>query len=207
MFKSEKFWNLLSKSFDNREKKSDTGPSKLVENTIQYLNSNDVVLDIGCATGTYSFQFARFVKELYGVDISSKMIESAKRRTLELKIENVEFIYTTIFDDKLKRESFDVILAFDVLHFFEDNQLAIKRINELLKPGGIFISTTACLGEESNFVSIILKFFVKIRIVPLMHFYKISSIKNLIDSGNFEIFETANYSKTSSNCYIAAKKK
>jgi 2-polyprenyl-3-methyl-5-hydroxy-6-metoxy-1,4-benzoquinol methylase len=206
MFKSERFWNLLSKGFDSNEKKSPSGPSKLVENTIQYLNSNDIVLDIGCATGTYSFQFAKFVKEIHGIDISSKMIESAKSKTLDLKIENMDFFYTTIFDDRFKKESYDVIIAFNVLHFFEDNQLAVKRINELLKPGGTFISTTACLGEENSFVSIILKFFVKIGIVPLMHFYKISDIKQLLESGDFQIIENSNYSKTSSNCYIAAKK-
>ena len=206
MFKSEKFWNRLSKGFDRSDKKPASGPSRLVENTIHYLNSNDIVLDVGCATGAYTFQFAELVKEIYGIDISSKMIKSAKRRTLDLKIENMDFFYTTIFDDRFKKESYDVILAFNVLHFFEDNQLAVKRINELLKPGGTFISTTACLGEENSFVSIILKFFVKIGIVPLMHFYKISDIKQLLESGNFQIIENSNYSKTSSNCYIAAKK-
>ena len=76
------------------------------------------------------------------------MIEAAKRGAVERKIENVDFAYTTIFDERYKKESFDVIMAFGILHVLDDAQQAIQRITELLKSGGFFISTTPCLKEK-----------------------------------------------------------
>jgi 2-polyprenyl-3-methyl-5-hydroxy-6-metoxy-1,4-benzoquinol methylase len=56
----------------------------------------------------------------------------------------------TIFDTRLKEETFDVILAFGILHLLKDFPKAIRRINELLKPGGWFISSTACMGKDKT---------------------------------------------------------
>jgi 2-polyprenyl-3-methyl-5-hydroxy-6-metoxy-1,4-benzoquinol methylase len=42
-----------------------------------------------------------------------------------------------------------VILAFHVLHLLEDTQEVVQRMHELLKPGGLFVSATACMGEKS----------------------------------------------------------
>ena len=44
--------------------------------------------------------------------------------------------------------TFDGILAFYILHLLEDSQMVIQRINELLKPGGLIISVTPCMGKK-----------------------------------------------------------
>jgi 2-polyprenyl-3-methyl-5-hydroxy-6-metoxy-1,4-benzoquinol methylase len=36
-------------------------------------------------------------------------------------------------------------------NLLEDNQQVMQRITELLKPGGLFISTTPCLKEKLAF--------------------------------------------------------
>jgi 2-polyprenyl-3-methyl-5-hydroxy-6-metoxy-1,4-benzoquinol methylase len=53
------------------------------------------------------------VKKVHGIDISSKMIEIAKRKTIERKTPNLDFAQGTIFDERLEKGSFDVILAFN----------------------------------------------------------------------------------------------
>jgi 2-polyprenyl-3-methyl-5-hydroxy-6-metoxy-1,4-benzoquinol methylase len=102
-------------------------------------------------TGTKAFEIAGDVKEIYGIDISSKMVEIAKRKATKHKIGNIDFIHATILDERLKKETFDAILTFNVLHLLENYQQAMQRITELLKPEGIFISITPCLAEEMDF--------------------------------------------------------
>ena len=63
---------------------------------------------------------------------------------------NVSFAQATIFDDSLERESFDVVLAFAVLHLLEEAPEVLLRIDELLKPGGLLLSVTPCLGEKGT---------------------------------------------------------
>jgi len=202
MTKSEKFWDRVSTNFDKHNKKTEKTHIKTVGTIKKYLNNSDIVLDYGCATGAIAIDVSGNVKEIKGIDISSKMIDIAKRNANERNIENVDLEQTTIFDKKYKKESFDVILAYNVLHLVEDSQKVSQRINELLKPGGLIISLTACLGEKS-FLGIFFIFLSKIGIVPQITPFKISELENLI-TGNFQIIKTKNFSNPP-NYFCVAK--
>ena len=210
MNKTEKFWDKASNKFDKRAKHFEQTTIKTVENTKKYLNVSDIVLDYGCATGIITYEFADNVKEIHGIDISSKMIEVAKRKAGEDKIENIDFAQATIFDERNRRESFDVILALNIIHLVEDTQKVIQRTNELLKPGGLFISSTACLGEKKTFLSSILFILIftltKIGIVPHMSFFKISELEDLITNENFQIVKTESLSHSPEEYFIVAEK-
>ncbi|MEA3294579.1 MAG: class I SAM-dependent methyltransferase [Euryarchaeota archaeon] len=196
MNKSEKFWDWTSKSYDKQAK--DKTYKKTLEITKKHLKSSDIVLDYACATGLYSIELAGNVKEIHGIDISSKMIETAKRKAGK----NVNFEKATIFE-KYKKETFNVILAFNILHLLEEPQKVMQRINKLLKPEGLLISVTPCLGEKYSFLSVFLVLLRKIRILPYIRSFNISELKELI-SGNFQIVETGNLPPM--NYLIIAKK-
>ena len=185
MNKSERFWDRISKNYD-KQANNDKTYKKTLEITKKHLKSSDIVLDYACATGLYSIELAGNVKEIHGIDISSKMIETAKRKAGK----NVNFAKATIFE-KYKKETFNVILAFNILHLLKDTQKVMQRINELLKPGGLFISATPCLGEKYSFLSIFLVLLRKIRILPYIRNFKVSELKELI-SVNFQIVEISN---------------
>jgi 2-polyprenyl-3-methyl-5-hydroxy-6-metoxy-1,4-benzoquinol methylase len=164
--KAEKFFDKMANQFDKRARNFEQPP---VEKTKKYLNLDDIVLDYGCATGTVTIGIADEVKKVQGIDISSKMIDMARKKADDCQIENIDFAQATIFDDGMNRESFDVILAFNILHFLEDTPQVIQRINELLKPGGLIISATSCMGEKTfkNILQLLLfSPLIKLGIVP-----------------------------------------
>ncbi|MBA7552369.1 Ubiquinone biosynthesis O-methyltransferase, mitochondrial [subsurface metagenome] len=204
--KSEKFWDNRAKEYEKKEIKWEKIYNKAVEETKQYLNSNDIVLDYACGTGIITAQVAGYVKEIQAIDISSKMIDIAKRITNDRQIKNINFAQATIFEESFEKESFNVILAFNVLHLLEDTEKVIQRINELLKPGGLFISETACMREKKSFLSIFLFFLSKIRVVPYIRFLKFSELESLIVNEKFQIVESRNLDQTSPTYYVVAKK-
>ncbi|UCE37493.1 MAG: class I SAM-dependent methyltransferase [Thermoplasmata archaeon] len=211
MDKSEKIWDKIADNYDKSEKRFEPIHKKTIENTKKYLNSTDIVLDYGCATGTKALELASSVKRIQGIDISSKMIEAAKRKAVERKIENVVFTHAIIFDERYKRESFDVILAFNILHSLEGHKQVLKRINELLKPGGLFISVTPCLKEKMAIRNRLeLSFFrllIIIRVFPnILTRFKIPELEDLITSGNFQIIETENIFHRMTSYFVTAKK-
>jgi 2-polyprenyl-3-methyl-5-hydroxy-6-metoxy-1,4-benzoquinol methylase len=206
MNKSEKFWDRLAVTFDKRDKDFEQTHSKTVAKAEKYLKISDVVLDYGCATGTAALEVADKVKEVHGIDISCKMIEGAKRKAAEHKIENVDFTQATIFDERYKGESFDVILAFNILLHVEDTPMVLKRINELLKPGGLIISVTACMGEKKTFFNFLIFLIKKIGIFPDFRFFKISELENSITDGKFQIVETEVFKDSPMIYFIAARK-
>lgn len=190
MNKSKKFWDSASKNYDKTEERFEYIHSKSRGNTKKYLKSSNIVLDYGCGTGTTSCEIASMVKEIHAIDISAKMIEIAKEKAVVGKVENINFVETDIFDKRYKKESFDVILAFNMLHTIPKPQNVVRRIDELLKPEGLFISVTPCLGGRMSFLVKIQILFVqilcKIGIIPIpIRRLKSSELDDLVANGNF----------------------
>ncbi len=201
--KSEEFWDKKANYFDREERSDEPTYLKIIEMTQKHLDVNNVVLDFGCATGRMAIEIADKVKKVHGIDISSKMIEAAKINAAN--ISNTDFEQLTIFDKKLEKGSFDVILGFYILHLVEDTPKVIMRMNELLTPGGLLISATPCLGETA-FLNILLSLGNKIGLVPDIKSFKISDLENSIANGNFEIVETECLSQKGQQQFIVAKK-
>ena len=105
-------------------------------------------MDFGCGSGAITNKLSKVVKFVDAIDISSGMLEFAKKEAEKNSIGNINYLQTSIFDQRFKDEAFDVILAFNVLHYIDDMPRLIERTNTLLKPNGVFISSTACLKEK-----------------------------------------------------------
>jgi 2-polyprenyl-3-methyl-5-hydroxy-6-metoxy-1,4-benzoquinol methylase len=185
--KKDKFWNWLAKNY------SDEVGEETTKITKKYLTKNDTVLDYGCARGAYTIALAGDVKEIRGIDISPKMIELAK-----IKSKDISFKTATIFNIE---EKYDVVLAFNLLHLLEDTEKVIHKIDEILKPGGRFISVTTCMKEQA--LLRIAGFFISVLGILYIRKFKISELKKLI-SNKFNIVETKNFSPY--HIMIVAKK-
>ncbi|MFC2104458.1 class I SAM-dependent methyltransferase [Bacteroidota bacterium] len=205
MNKTERFWDKQSIRFEKLVNKDEQSFIKIIENTRKYLRDSDKVLDFACGIGTSSINMIDHVKEIQAIDISSGMIEVAKKRLNKLPNINIDFVHATLFDEQFKSESFDVITAFNILHLLEDSKTAIHRIHDLLKPGGIFISSTAFLGEKSLF-RFIFYLISKIGMVPHLKLLKIDELEKLVISENFKISEIQKSNHPTPNGFMVAKK-
>jgi len=211
MNKSKEFWDRASKNYDKTEERFEYIHSKSRENTKKYLNGSNIVLDYGCGTGTTSCEIANRVKEIHAIDISSKMIEIAKRKVVASKVENINFSQTDIFDKRYKKESFDVILAFNMLHTVADPQVVLQKIYELLKPEGLFISVTPCLRDKMAFLVNIqiqlVRILCKIGVIPIpIRRLKSSELDDLLVNGDFQTIDTEKLYKGASSYFVVAKK-
>ena len=211
MKKSKEFWDRASKNYDKTEERFEYIHSKSRENTKKYLNSSNIVMDYGCGTGTTSCELANRVKEIHAIDISSKMIEIAKRKAVASKVENINFSQTDIFDKRYKKESFDVILAFNMLHTVANPQVVLQKIYELLKPEGLFISVTPCLRDKMAFLINIqiqlVRILCKIGVIPIpIRRLKSSELDDLVVNGGFQTIDTEKLYKGASSYFVIAKK-
>jgi 2-polyprenyl-3-methyl-5-hydroxy-6-metoxy-1,4-benzoquinol methylase len=188
--KPEAMWDRLANNWDAPGVNLGENDLRIIEKTKRYIHAGSSVLDYGCATGSIALEIANAAKAVHGIDLSSKMIEIARRKADERKVENIGFTHRTVFDESLEKESFDLILAFSILHLLENPAQAINRINQLLKPGGLFISATPCLGED-KFVSILIRMpvllFSKIGILPPVHFFSVPELETSIMNEKFQM--------------------
>jgi 2-polyprenyl-3-methyl-5-hydroxy-6-metoxy-1,4-benzoquinol methylase len=211
MSKSLAFWDTASKNYDKTEERFEYIHKKSRENTKKYLEDGDIVLDYGCGTGTTSCELASHVKEIHAIDISSKMIDIAKEKAAVINVENTSFLQTEIFDKRYQNDSFDKILAFNMLHTVPNPQDVTQRIHELLKPNGLFISITPCLRDKMSFLINLhiqlVRLLGKVGIIPIpIRRLKSSELDDLLAKGNFEPIDTQNIYKGASSYFIVAKK-
>ena len=73
----------------------------------EMLKKDSVVLDVGCGTGKYALAVSDSCKKVIGIDLSSKMIEIAKKKMNETNVTNVEFRLGDWHDIDLKQNRFD----------------------------------------------------------------------------------------------------
>jgi len=208
--KSETMWNKLAKNWDTPGVSLGENDLKIIGRTKKYLDDGSVVLDYGCATGSIALEIASMAKDVRGIDISSNMIEIAKRKADERGVKNIDFTKATIFDESLKVGTFDVILSLSILHLVEDSAQVMDRVNHLLKPGGVFISATPCLGEKT-FVSVLMNIpiFVlsKLGLLPSINFFSASSLTASITDAGFQMIEQEDLLvRPLRECFIAARK-
>ena len=181
----EKFWDLISAKYAASPISDMTAYETKIEKIKSYLSPDDVVLDIGCGTGTQCGDLAGNVKQVTGIDISSKLLTIAEQRKAERKLDNIEFIKTSLYDERLKVDGFDVVMAFFVLHFFEDTDAVFKRVHDLLKPGGLFISETACLGEKSKIAGKLVRFAGHVGLLPKINLLTTRQLEQALDNSGF----------------------
>jgi ubiquinone/menaquinone biosynthesis C-methylase UbiE len=147
----ESFWNKIADRYSKRPVADEGAYQRKLELTRRYFRPDFEVLEIGCGTGSTAIAHAPFVKHIHATDFSSRMIEIAQRKARDQRIDNVSFEQAGIDELDVPDQSVDTVLALSILHLLKDRDDAIRRIWHMLKPGGVFVSSTACVGDTRGF--------------------------------------------------------
>lgn len=187
MDQSAKFWDRFAKRYSKQPVADETSYQKKLEETRRYLQPDMEMLEFGCGTGSTAITHAPYVKHIRAIDISSKMIEIAQGKADEKGIENITFEISTIEDLSVKDKSFDVILGLSILHLLDNKEESIAKVYKMLKPGGIFVSSTACLGDGLKFFKLIAPIGKFFGLMPLLRVFTKKELEYSISSAGFEI--------------------
>lgn len=206
MNKPEKFWDRSAQGYDREEMKDREVRNSILERTKRYLKKNDFVLDYGCATGILANEIAGDVHALTGIDISGEMVRIARDNAGTRSIRNVNYIQAAISDERLEPGTFDVLLSVYLLHLLDDLPAALGKIYELLKPGGLFISVTPCMGKRS-LTGMALFLAGKTGLIPGIRLFDLAELTGAIAGAGFNIRETSCLQQRGQQYFIAAEKR
>lgn len=95
------------------------------------------ILDIGCGAGGHDRKLIELgAKSVLGIDISTKMLEEAKKNKNSDKIEYQLLSMNDL--EKLDRK-FDLVVSSLAIHYIEDYDGLCKKVYNLLNDGGYFV--------------------------------------------------------------------
>src|SRR5262245_23674211 len=94
------------------------------------------LLDLGTGTGRMLEMFGPDIERGLGLDLSLEMLAIARSRLERAGLRHLSVRQGDIYDLALPRESFDVVLIHQVLHFLDDGARAIAEAARMLRAGG-----------------------------------------------------------------------
>lgn len=206
MERTAKFWDKHAVGYSKRPIKNMPAYEQTLTHTRRFLSKTDHVVELGCGTGSTALLLADNVAKITGTDISPKMIEIASGKVQDTQADVVQFKQSDACGSTLPKQEFDAVLAFNLLHLLEDLPGAIRGAYDLVKPGGVFISKTPCLGENNRFLKILVWAMRKVGYAPYVNFLSFEALDAAIRNAGFEILETGLYPVKFGSRFIVARK-
>ena len=146
------------------------------------------ILEFGCGTGTSAICHAPYVQHIDAIDISENMLEIARTKAREASIDNISFHKGTLTEFNAGPASLDAVLGLSVIHLLPDRANVLAEAARILKPGGIFVSSTACLGSSYlRFIKLLAPLGKLIGLMPDVFVLTEKELVAEIENAGFEI--------------------
>ncbi len=199
------FWDKIARKYAAKPVADPVAYEEKLTHVKSLIHMQDRVLEIGCGTGTTALHLSPYTKGYTGADISGAMIEIAERKCFEAGTANLRFV-TTDAAEPVPGAPFDVVMAFSLLHLVANLPRTLAAVHDQVKPDGLFISKTVCLGD----VNIGVRFFVRslrlLGIAPPISFLTATQLRWALIEAGFEIVEQRYFGKGRYNPFFVARR-
>jgi len=187
MAPSAKFWDKIADRYSKQPIADEAAYQKKLQVTREYLRPDMEVLEFGCGTGSTAIAHAPHVKHVHAIDISSKMIEIAQAKADAGNVDNVTFAHATIEELSGDDLTFDAVLGLSILHLVNDRDDIIAKIYRLLKPGGVFVTSTVCMGDKLKIFKLIAPIGQSLGLMPMVKVFSAKELEASMTNAGFEI--------------------
>lgn len=200
----KEFWDNSALRYAKSPVRNERAYQKKLAITQEYFRPDWSILEFGCGTGSTAIIHAPYVEHIVATDISDKMLAIAERKARDAGIENVSFQQGTLDSLELGAESFDAVLGLNVLHLLDDVDATISRVHDLLKPGGIFVSSTALVDEINFFWRLLIPLMQRLGFAPYVNRFGKRELVSKLTNVGFSVDREWQPGKES--IFIVAKK-
>ncbi len=142
-------------SYDERQQATAADDNRLLDKL--GLGPDQVFVDIGCGTGILLVEAARRCHHAHGADVSTRMLEHAKKRAAAEGLDTVTFHHAGFLSVDLDNASVDLITSKFALHHLPDfwKGMALERLYRALKPGGrLFLRDVVFSATPAEFPTV-----------------------------------------------------
>ena len=182
-----KFWNKVASKYARDPIPDEAVYAEKLRLTREHLTSESRVCELACGTGSTAIAHAPFVKTIDALDISDAMLAIAKDKAKHAKTQNITFQTAGIEDFAAPHAHYDAVLAMSILHLLPDHRGAIVKCYDMLKSGGVFISSTPCLLDKLPLLRFVFPLGYWFRFLPYVKFFGHDDLRSDLRAAGFDI--------------------
>lgn len=180
-----RFWNRIARKYAASPISDEAAYERKLAETQALMRPDMTVIEFGCGTGSTAVRHAPHVAHYTGVDVSAAMLDYARAKGQDLA--NLSFVEATLESFPAPEGRADMILALSLLHLLDDPRAAIARIHGMLKPGGWFVSSTACMGDILPALRFVAPLGHAVGLLPPLSFFTEAQLTGWIEAEGFHI--------------------
>lgn len=184
-----RFWNRIAGYYSRKDIPDVEAYQKKLAMTDSRLKATDKVLEVGCGTGTTALHHAPHVARVVATDISERMIAIARDKAAAAGAENVDFRVESIDALGAASAQYDVIMAHSILHLVGDVPRTLRQLRRMLKPGGLLISNTQCIGDTAPWLGWVAPLGRALRLLPRLNVFREQAFLSWIKQAGFDCEE------------------
>lgn len=208
MNKSDQFWDKKAEGYSQSPIADEENYQRKLFETQKLFSSDMRILEFGCGTGTTAIEHSPYVQHIDALDISEKMLEIGRRQAIEANVDNINFTRSTLTEFNATSESLDAVLGLNVIHLLPNRQEILAEVARILKPGGIFISSTGCLGNSYlRFLKLLVPIGKLFGLMPDVFIMSEAQLIDEIERAGFTIETQWHHGMDDISVFVIARKK
>ena len=153
---------------------------------------NGLGLDVACGTGFITRHLAHKMRLVYGVDISTGMLEKATEYVTEKEKRNIRFARGMAERLPFPDDLFDGVTCSGALHTFQDTVEALSEMARVMKRGARLAVMTLVKGDLSTFKMILERVgasnLFDEKSLGALHIFDVEELDNYLSQAGFKDF-------------------
>ena len=202
---SPEFWDRVAPSYAKQAIADPESYARKLAATQALMRPDMEVLEFGCGTGSTALAHAAQVAHIVATDVSANMIEIGREKAAHAGADNVSFRQSGIEEYDAPDGSYDMVLALNLIHLLPDRTAALAKIHRLLKPGGVFVSSTVCLADRMWFLRPVIPILQWMGKAPYVSFLRSEEFLREVAKAGFKDQEHWTHGRTSSLFLVATR--
>lgn len=204
---SDRYWDKTAARYAKSAISDEATYQRKLQETREFLREDMRVAEFGCGTGSTAIVHAPHVSHIDAVDISENMLQIGRDKAKDAGITNITFSLGTLSDLNAADNAFDAVLGLNVIHLIGEREALFREVARVLKPGGLFVSSTVCLGTSPfRFLKPIASLGKLLGLMPDLYVFSEAQLAQDVQAAGFSIERQWHHAKGGVAVFMIAKK-
>lgn len=170
MSKGKTFWDRFAFAYDFAESFNKKVYNAMVERVADLTPNNAIVLECAAGTGAISIGISKKARQILCTDLSLPMLQKAREKAKRKGILNIRFDKRNLMNLSDADESYDMVIAANVIHLLDNPQKAMNELWRVTKKNGLLVIPTFLTNDKNKHFGFLLVLYRLIGFEPKVSF-------------------------------------